>query len=213
MTRNIAVPAALSALAAAVYFGLMSGDLGFVVNTVLKGAAVAILAVAAALTARNLDGWLLAAALAFGAAGDMLLEVELAWGGTAFALGHIAAIALYLRNRRPRGAMPVSQKAASAAIWLSAPVVYLLAGQDANIGLALYTLLLTTMAATAWISRFSRYRTGIGAVLFVASDAFIFARLGGRVDPALATQLIWPLYAAGQILIFIGVRVGLNRQG
>ncbi len=39
-----------------------------------KGAGVALLAVYAALKARNLDGWLICAVMAFGALGDVLLE-------------------------------------------------------------------------------------------------------------------------------------------
>ena len=66
-----------------------------------KGAGVGLLALAAALRARSADGWLLAALLTLGAAGDVLLEIDLAAGAIAFAAGHIVAIALYLRNRRP----------------------------------------------------------------------------------------------------------------
>ena len=42
-----------------------------------------------------------------------------------------------------------------------------------------YTGGVAIMAATAWVSRFPRYRTGIGAMAFLASDLLIFAG-GGR---------------------------------
>src|SRR3546814_8935674 len=46
---------------------------------------------------------MIAAALAFGALGDWLLDaVGMMPGAAAFAAGHVIAIALYLRNRRPR---------------------------------------------------------------------------------------------------------------
>src|SRR5687767_11964109 len=65
-----------------------------------KGAGVGFLALAAARSARDADGWLLAVVLALGATGDVLLEVDFAAGAAAFALGHGVAILLYLRNRR-----------------------------------------------------------------------------------------------------------------
>jgi uncharacterized membrane protein YhhN len=43
-------------------------------------------------------------------------------------------------------------------------------------GVALYSLGLALMAATAWLSRFPRYRVGIGALMFVVSDLLIFGR-------------------------------------
>src|SRR5687767_8324548 len=50
----------------------------------VKGMAVGLLAIAAASIARTADGWLLAAVLALGAAGDVLLEIEFGAGAAAF---------------------------------------------------------------------------------------------------------------------------------
>src|SRR4051812_15579246 len=67
-----------------------------------KGSGVALLALFAASRARTLDGWLLTAVMAFGALGDVLLETSgMTVGALAFLAGHIVAIGLYLRNRRP----------------------------------------------------------------------------------------------------------------
>jgi len=68
------------------------------------------------------------------------------------------------------------------------------------------------MAAMAWTSRFPRYRTGIGAMLFVASDLLIFARLGPIADTVTAGIVIWLLYFIGQWLIAVGVRSSLNND-
>ncbi len=212
MAQRIAVPASLAAIAALAYFLAMNAGLPFWLHVALKGACVTILATAAAIAARRQDGWLLAAVMAFGALGDVLLEFNLIVGASAFAVGHITAIWLYLRNRRP-GQMPRSQYAAAGVLLLSAPFLYLIAGPAADAGIALYAFLLCAMAAAAWTSRFSRYRTGIGAILFVISDAYIFARLGGRMSPEDAALYIWPLYSAGQILIFVGVRQKLEAEG
>ncbi|BBE35450.1 lysoplasmalogenase family protein [Sphingosinicella microcystinivorans] len=212
MAQRIALPASLAAIAAIAYFLAMNAGLPFAAHVALKGACVTILAIAAAIAARRTDGWLLAGVMALGALGDMLLEYDMMVGAGAFALGHVTAIWLYLRNRRA-GPMPVSQRGAALALLLSAPFLYLIAGPAANAGIALYSALLAAMAAAAWTSRFSRYRTGIGAILFLASDAFIFARIGGRMDPHEAALFIWPLYTAGQILIFVGVRQRLGTEG
>ena len=67
------------------------------------------------------------------------------------------------------------------------------------------------MAASAWLSSFPRYRVGLGAVLFVASDLLIFARLGVQAESAVPDLLIWPLYYFGQFLICLGV-VGALRE-
>jgi len=212
MTQRIALPASLAAIAAIAYFLAMNAGLPFAAHVALKGACVTILAIAAAAQARETNGWLLAGVMALGALGDILLEFNLMTGAAAFALGHVIAIWLYLRNRRA-GPMPISQRGAALALLLCAPFLYLIAGPIADAGIVFYSFLLCAMAAAAWTSRFSRYRTGIGAVLFVISDAFIFARLGGRMDADQASLFIWPLYATGQILIFAGVRQRLGTEG
>ena len=171
-----------------------------------KGAGVALLALWAASRARETDGWLIAAVLALGAAGDVLLDaVGMTAGAAAFLAGHLVAIGLYLRNRR--AAMTPSQRALG---WLIAPATVLIAvafawpsGEAATVGI--YAAALGVMAATAWTSRFPRYRTGIGAMLFVASDLLIFARAGPLAGSFVPTLLVWPLYFAGQTLIAIGV--------
>ena len=123
------------------------------VNVAWKGAGVSLLAVYAALNAKNLDGWLLAVVMAFGALGDMLLETHgLVTGALAFLAGHLTAIALYLRNRRPAAAV---DWAVAAGIVVSVTVAaYLLPPERAGAGLiALYALGLAAMAAAAWLSR------------------------------------------------------------
>jgi uncharacterized membrane protein YhhN len=61
------------------------------------------------------------------------------------------------------------------------------------------------MAAAAWTSRFPRYRTGVGAMAFLASDLFIFANEGGLMGEMQSALTIWPLYFAGQAMIVWGV--------
>ena len=170
-----------------------------------KGAAVACLAGYAARFARETDGWLLALVMGLGALGDMALELDMIAGGALFALGHLVAVALFLRN--PRSARNGSQRLAAVALLVATPVIAaLLALPDARWPLAAgYAAIVGAMAATAWISRFPRYRVGIGAVMFVISDLLIFAREGNHVPEALTWWTIWPLYYVGQFLIATGV--------
>jgi uncharacterized membrane protein YhhN len=68
------------------------------------------------------------------------------------------------------------------------------------------------MAAAAWTSRFPRYRTGIGAMLFLASDLFIFAGEGGALSKGVTMWLVWPFYFVGQALIAWGVVSTLSKE-
>lgn len=178
---------------------------------VWKGAGVACLAIYAARRARGADGWLLVVVMALGALADMVLERNLVAGGATFALAHCAAIALFLRN--PRGERSGSQMLAAACLLLGTPLLAgLIAFPDPQWPLAAgYSLFVGAMAASAWVSRFPRYRVGIGAVLFVISDLLIFAREGQRLPDAVTWWLIWPLYYGGQFLIATGVTGALRR--
>jgi len=171
-----------------------------------KTSGVALLALWAVTQARNTDGRLIAGALALGALGDLLLETHgFTIGGAAFAAGHAVAIALYLRNRRANPSP--SQKLlgyilAPATVAISA-LLAAPAGQALPVGT--YGAFLGLMAATAWTSRFPRYRVGIGAVLFVISDLLIFSRFGVMKESVVPGLLIWPTYFAAQALIAWGV--------
>jgi uncharacterized membrane protein YhhN len=171
-----------------------------------KGLGVALLAVYAALNARSLDGWLLVAVMAFGALGDVLLGAAgLTVGALAFLAGHLVAIGLYLRNRRPT---PSRSQLALAVVLVPAVVIvaFLLPVDRAGApGVAVYSLGLALMAATAWLSQFPRYRVGIGALMFVISDLLIFGRNGPWPDNFATGLAVWGLYYFGQLLICMGV--------
>jgi uncharacterized membrane protein YhhN len=171
-----------------------------------KGLGVGLLAVYAALNARSLDGWLLVAVMAFGALGDVLLGAAgLTVGALAFLAGHLVAIALYLRNRRPS---PTRSQVALAVVLVPAVVIiaFLLPADRAGApGVALYSLGLALMAATAWLSRFPRYRVGVGALMFVVSDLLIFGRDGPGPGSFAVGLAVWGLYYFGQLLICTGV--------
>lgn len=204
----------LSLLAGISYFFVADSAIGGVWLMVWKGAAVGFLAVYAAKRGKGLDGALIAAVMGLGAIGDVAIELDLIAGGAAFALAHLVAISLYLRNlRRDRAG---SQNAAALALAVFAPLLaWLITRTDPDWAIATaYAGILGLMAATAWSSRFPRYRVGLGAVLFIVSDLVILARESGAMDPAIADWLIWPLYYAAQFLIVTGVvqRLRLEKQ-
>jgi uncharacterized membrane protein YhhN len=160
-----------------------------------KGAGVSLLALWAAGQARGLDGWLLTAVMALGAAGDVLLEVALKVGGAVFLAGHLVAIAMYLRNRRPDAGwwvMLLVPAVAGAGAMLPAD-------RSAAPGMAFYGFAVAAMAACATMSRFRL--AAIGALMFIVSDLLIFARLGPLGGSILPGLLVWPLYFIGQALI------------
>jgi uncharacterized membrane protein YhhN len=198
-------PWLLASLVAGIsFYFVKDAALGELVKMAWKGAGVALLAVYALLRAPGTDGKMLAAVMAFGALGDMAIEIDLAAGAGCFFIGHVVAIALYVRHRRPR--LTQSQKAAAAALLLGTPLIAFLLPADRSAAptVAVYALALGGMAAAAWSSAFPRYRVGLGAVLFVASDLMIFARMGPLADSGLPGLLIWPLYFFGQVLICVG---------
>jgi uncharacterized membrane protein YhhN len=190
-----------AATAAISFYFLRDNPIGGLWLILLKGSGVAFLAIYALRRSPLPDGRLLAMALALSALGDMGIELSLELGGALFFASHLAAISLYLRNLRQEPSS--SQKSLAVALLLSAPLVsWLVSG---NWQIALYGLALGGMAATAWMSRFPRYRVGIGAVMFVVSDWLIFAGPGPMANSPIPDLLIWPLYFSGQFLIATGV--------
>jgi uncharacterized membrane protein YhhN len=212
MKGDARVLAAIGVVSGLVYPLLWLLELPHWVMIVAKGAGVGFLAVAAARSARSLDGWLLAAVLGLGAAGDVLLEIDFALGAASFALGHVTAVWLYLRNRRPgANAAEFSAAALLLALAVGGPWL-LLEGRPEQTAFAGYGLVLGAMAASAWLSRFPRTFVAAGALLFVASDLLIAARLGMETRPAGLGLAIWYLYFAGQALIYLGVSDNLERR-
>jgi uncharacterized membrane protein YhhN len=195
-------------VAGASYYGAVLQGWHGPAITIWKTAGVGLLALWAMANARSGFGWMVAAVLGFGALGDALIESwGLLAGAAAFSVGHVIAIILYIQNRRTF--LSRSQKLlASLLLPLTLIISWGLtqsAGSGDVMAAILYAGLVAVMAACAWVSRFPRYRTGIGAILFLVSDMLIFARAGGAMSGVFVTWLIWPLYFAGQAMIAWGV--------
>ena len=139
--------------------------------------------------------------MALGAVADAVIAWNFAAGGAIFFVGHVIAIRLYLHNARP--VLKGSQRMAAFALALLVPVIaWRMSGR---IEIGLYGIGLGLMAGTAWASWFPRYRVGIGALAFVASDLLIFARMGPLADSMAPRLLVMPLYYVGQLMICTGV--------
>jgi uncharacterized membrane protein YhhN len=172
-----------------------------------KGMGVGLLATWASRQGTSPDHRLLAMVLTLGATADMVLELAFVAGAAIFALGHVVAVVLYLRNRRRAlGARDVAL--AAAFIAGTCLLAFSLASPDWAPAVAVYTLFLAAMAAAALASRFPL--ASAGALLFVGSDLLIFARMESLEGAAWADPAIWALYFAGQALIAWGVASKLD---
>lgn len=202
-------PWLVASLIAGISYYFVRGDLlPDIYEWALKGSGVALLAAYALSRHKGADSRQIAAVMGLGALGDVLIELQLEWGAAAFLAGHLVAIHLYMRHRRP--ALALSQKVLGLALMvLTSMISWWLTGSALA---AVYALGLGAMAGAAWTSRFPRYRVGIGAVLFVASDLLIFARMNVLQHSPLPDLLIWPLYYFGQFLIATGVVGELRRR-
>ena len=172
-----------------------------------KGAGVGLLATWASRQGTGTDHRLLATVLVLGATADMVLELHFMAGAAIFALGHVVAIPLYLRNRRSGvGARDVALSAAFLAGTVA--LAFHLASPDWAPAVAVYTLFLAAMAACALMSRFAL--AAAGALLFVLSDLLIFARMDLIANVGWADLAIWATYFGGQALIAWGVASALG---
>lgn len=206
-------PWLLASLVAGIsFYFVRDGDVPGLYKMAWKGAGVALLAGYALARHKGRDSRQIAAVMACGALGDILIELSLVAGAAAFLLGHLIAIQLYVRHHR--STMSLSQKAAGWSLFLLVPAIafWLPADRAAALGVGIYAVALGSMAAAAWSSTFSRYRVGIGAAMFAASDLLIFARMGPLATSPLPGLLIWPLYYLGQFLICTGVVGELRRR-
>lgn len=206
-------PWLLLSLAAAIsYYFVSDAPVPGLYLMLWKGLGVGFLGVFALVRHHSVDGRLIGGTMALGALGDMLIEINMVYGAVAFLLGHIAAIVLYARHRRP--SVTFSQRLFALML---VPCVGVIAwalpfDRAGAAGIAFYSLFLAVMAAMAWTSNFPRYRVGTGALLFVLSDLLIFARLGPLDGSAIPDLLIWPLYYFGQFLICTGVVQALRHR-
>jgi uncharacterized membrane protein YhhN len=194
------------ALLAAVAYPLLriSGvDPALVVG--VKPLAVAALALGA-LRARH---FLLGAALASHAIGDVTIELGGILAGIGpFLVGHLLYLAaLWPLLPRERGKTSPARifLVALLAGWAGFLVSLLLPRLDGALAAAVpvYAAALLAMASAAAVSRTS-WIVPLGAVLYVASDSLLAIDAFVATNPA-AQVAVWPTYVGGQVLLAVGI--------
>lgn len=199
-------PWLLGSLACAIAYYLMSdGSLAGLYLMGLKGAALGLLAVYAFLRHPGADARLLGVSLVFSALAAVMIDIDPAWALSLFFGSHVAALGLFLRNRRHHPSR--SQKAAALALLIFVTVIVAVGSRSLPgwSAIAIHGLVLAAMAASAWLSRFSRYRVGAGAVLVTFAQILTVGAFSGAALGHVALWLAWPAYYVGQFLIATGV--------
>jgi uncharacterized membrane protein YhhN len=158
---------------------------------------------------RGAPRWLVAG-LVFATVGDIAIDLDFVAGMLGFLVMQLCYIAGFVRAgavRRIRQRWwPVL---AYGTIWLAANVGLGPQLGELRLPVAVYSLAICVMAALATaVSR----RVGIGAALFVVSDALIAAGEAG-VDVPLRSALVMPTYLAAQWCIASGWLAAAWRDG
>jgi uncharacterized membrane protein YhhN len=196
-----AIIALISALLAGTsYFFVQNIEVSAFTALIWKASAAWLLAIFAMLVAKNNDGWLLTGVLAVSALGDVLFEGSFENGAGAFAVAYLLAIILYARNRRT--SLTPSQRALGYTLFVATPLIAWFLSHEPIV--VAYAAVIGIMAGMAWMSRFPRYWTGMGAILLLESELVTLARdvfYAGRE----LNYIIWGLYFIGQVLVVLGV--------
>jgi len=179
-------------------------------SAVVKGCAVGALALLALRSRGERRGaGVLALALAFCTAGDVLLDLDarlFAFGLGAFLLAHVTYICLFARNRTTGARLDLRRAAAVVVIlvysatlsaWI-VPSVGALA-----VPVMLYICALTAMVCMAILARFRQPWVAVGAILFLISDSLLAVHKFKTAVP-LRDVLVWSTYYLGQCGIALG---------
>jgi len=182
----------------------------FPASALVKGCAVGALAVLAFRSrgARRGAG-LLALALAFSTAGDILLDLDprlFAFGLGAFLLAHLTYVSLFARNRTAgirqdpahlAAVLLVLVYSATLSVWIVPSV------GELAVPVVLYICALTAMVCTAILARFRQRWVAVGAILFLISDSLLAIHKFKQPVP-LRDYLVWSTYYLGQYGIALG---------
>lgn len=203
-------------LIAAIIVGLThtvtwSAELSDPVKLTWRFASVGLLAVYAALNARNLDGWLLTAVMFISACADVLLVISgQSVGAMTFIIADCFAIALYCRNLRPNLKLGWFVGVGLFVAAISAISYLLPSDRDFAVVIAIFVVPLATMAALTFLTRFQPLLVGVGAMMILFTDLLIFGRMGPLNGLAGMSEVIWLCYFVGEVLVAYGVTRGLR---
>ena len=149
------------------------------VNALIKGLAVAPLAVIVWRLLKGRDGKLLAIALLFSSLGDIFLALRngnyFVFGLLSFLVAHLFFITLWIRHWPKPLATSGPQKLLLAALilFLLTMLWWMLPVPGLSVPVAVYMCVLTTMVMTAALADCKNNWVVIGAILFLISDTLI----------------------------------------
>ena len=190
---------------------------GILWQALVKMSAVGFLVLFVAINISSFSHFLLFLALVASVAGDVLLvmphEQSFLHGLMAFGVAHLTFIILYLANRERFGRISSNRVRFTVLLWAFAFVagfwMYDALG-DMRYYVLGYTALLVLMASAAILSRFPPRLVGLGAVLFVFSDAALGARQFMNV-PDYVGYFVWVSYYLSQFMVTLGVMLTEDR--
>ncbi|NVJ70687.1 MAG: lysoplasmalogenase [Alphaproteobacteria bacterium] len=207
----------LSVVGAVLYGGGWYPE-GLLWQLLTKASAVTFLALFVAVNIRTFGHALLFLALLASVSGDVLIamphEQAFMRGLLGFMVAHVIFIVLYVTNRRPMkeiGTVPIRL---ASLLWVFAFVSGFALNDmlgDMRMYVFTYTAVLTAMATAALLSKFPLRLTGIGAVLFIASDAALGARQFIPSVPEYMGYFVWVTYYASELMMTMGVMLTDDR--
>jgi len=182
-------------------------------SALVKGCAVGALALLALRPRAERQGaGVLALALAFCTAGDILLDLDprlFAFGLGAFLLAHVTYIYLFARNRTSGGRLGARRVAAVVVILVYSGVLsaWIVPSVGAlAVPVVVYICALTAMVCMAILARFRQPWAAVGAVLFLISDSLLAIHKFKEPVPW-RDVLVWSTYYLGQCGIALGYLV------
>ncbi|WP_262692059.1 lysoplasmalogenase [Kordiimonas aestuarii] len=190
---------------------------GILWQALVKMSAVSFLVFFVGINLRSFSHFLLMLALVASVAGDVLLviphEQSFLRGLMAFGVAHITFTILYLVNGQRFDRITANRIRFVIILWFFAFVagywMYDALG-DMRYYVLGYTTVLVLMASTALLSKFPPRLVGLGAVLFVFSDAALGARQFMNV-PDYVGYFVWVSYYLSQFMVTLGVMLTEDR--
>jgi hypothetical protein len=170
-----------------------------------KGAFTLMLAASVYMASMNRSARLISGALVISAVADMLLvTVGIVAGGVGFAIAHALAILGYVGYRSPYLSPASSTIAVAFPLLMTLGTCALLWSTDKPWAIGMFVLLSSSMAASALLSRFPLWLSGLGAMVFVLSDALFFADIALFGGSGKLGWVIWACFATGYALVARG---------
>ena len=182
-------------------------------GVVFKVASIGLLAVMASTTRPQQR--LLAIALSISAWGDLLLDLKhlgsfgrvqlFLFGLVSFLIAHLFYVVLFLKSRSHDRVSAIRKLACAVLVLVALATMRILwpGLAEMRTPVLVYSAVLTTMAVTAQLSRFSKL-VAIGALSFFASDTMLAMDIFGHPFHGSRT-LVWITYYAAQAMIAVGV--------